>query len=522
MVFVFHCMHHHLITTHSLSFILSLSQDILVEHLHKDSSKLTKAQRLKLLASGAPEVLPLVEELKGVLGEIEQLDGAWSNVVLQSGGMHQKLYRGQNRGTSNAAIGQTERVALFKSYLEAKRLLLFCYATNIMYFLTLRSGGGATHRHPVMRQLLEIKYGLQKYHRLDQLYAGDIDKWSANEMIVDEEEEEEAEEADENEDEDSNEMEDEDDYHQNPDSDQEAALAEDDAEYSRPVTSKPGSFARNAQTKKRKAGVPLACAGDFGDFTDRSDALSTAKQSGGSGDAMTKLTDALKALAKKQKSAQSEKKSSKEKGASRKGITDDALDEVLDKRSKRKNPAPVDDSDDDDDDDDGGDENEDEDEDRDGFKALLGLGSGRIRRPAPMDDDDSFSAPISKKSKSSHKANPVPEDDLVERFGAAKKAFLTAKKDHYQPAPRYGGLQEVLDTGSKRAATYEMIKNKGLTPHRKKANRNPRVKKREMYNKAVVARKGQVREVVKVAEAGYGGELTGIKANLARSRKIAT
>jgi U3 small nucleolar RNA-associated protein 3 len=68
-----------------------------------------------------------------------------------------------------------------------------------------------------------------------------------------------------------------------------------------------------------------------------------------------------------------------------------------------------------------------------------------------------------------------------------------------------------------------MIKNKGLTPHRKKANRNPRVKKREAYHKAVVARKGQVRESVGGAAGdGYGGELTGIKSNLSRSRRLST
>ena len=67
---------------------------------------------------------------------------------------------------------------------------------------------------------------------------------------------------------------------------------------------------------------------------------------------------------------------------------------------------------------------------------------------------------------------------------------------------------------------YEIMKNRGLTPHRKKENRNPRVKKRHQYEKAIVRRKGQVREVIAGAAGSYGGELTGIKANIARSRKI--
>lgn len=44
----------------------------------------------------------------------------------------------------------------------------------------------------------------------------------------------------------------------------------------------------------------------------------------------------------------------------------------------------------------------------------------------------------------------------------------------------------------KRPITYEIAKNKGLTPHRKKELRNPRVKHRMKYRKAKIRRKGQV------------------------------
>lgn len=37
-----------------------------------------------------------------------------------------------------------------------------------------------------------------------------------------------------------------------------------------------------------------------------------------------------------------------------------------------------------------------------------------------------------------------------------------------------------------------MSKNKGLTPKRKKINRNPRVKHREKFRRANIKRKGQV------------------------------
>lgn len=44
----------------------------------------------------------------------------------------------------------------------------------------------------------------------------------------------------------------------------------------------------------------------------------------------------------------------------------------------------------------------------------------------------------------------------------------------------------------KRAITYKMAKNKGLTPHRKKELRNPRVKHKLKFRKALIRRKGAV------------------------------
>lgn len=109
---------------------------------------------------------------------------------------------------------------------------------------------------------------------------------------------------------------------------------------------------------------------------------------------------------------------------------------------------------------------------------------------------------------------------LLADYSNKKKQFQSTKQAQYAAEPRYGGFEESVGDGDKRAASYEIVKNKGLTPHRKKANRNPRVKKREKYAKAVVARKGQVRDVISGAAGAYGGEMTGIKANIARSRKI--
>ncbi|XP_055337227.1 something about silencing protein 10-like [Paramacrobiotus metropolitanus] len=71
----------------------------------------------------------------------------------------------------------------------------------------------------------------------------------------------------------------------------------------------------------------------------------------------------------------------------------------------------------------------------------------------------------------------------------------------------------------KRAVTYQIAKNKGITPYRKKEYRNPRVKHRMKYRKALISRKGQVKEH-RPELRKYGGEISGIRAGVIKSRKL--
>ena len=72
--------------------------------------------------------------------------------------------------------------------------------------------------------------------------------------------------------------------------------------------------------------------------------------------------------------------------------------------------------------------------------------------------------------------------DLYDAFTSKKRKYLDKKKEHYAVAPRYGSeMPEDLEQGERRAASYEIIKNRGLVAHKKKSNRNPRVKKKEQY-----------------------------------------
>ncbi|KAI9554237.1 hypothetical protein GHT06_019509 [Daphnia sinensis] len=80
-------------------------------------------------------------------------------------------------------------------------------------------------------------------------------------------------------------------------------------------------------------------------------------------------------------------------------------------------------------------------------------------------------------------------------------------------------VEEGEEEIGKRGINYQIAKNKGLTPHRSKEQRNPRVKHRMKFRKAKIRRKGQIREPRKELKK-YGGEISGIKATVIRSVKL--
>ena len=59
----------------------------------------------------------------------------------------------------------------------------------------------------------------------------------------------------------------------------------------------------------------------------------------------------------------------------------------------------------------------------------------------------------------------------------------------------------------------------GLTPHRKKEQRNPRVKHRKKFDKALKKRRSQIPDM-REQGGSYGGEKSGIKSGLTKSTKL--
>ncbi|XP_074003768.1 something about silencing protein 10 [Numenius arquata] len=123
---------------------------------------------------------------------------------------------------------------------------------------------------------------------------------------------------------------------------------------------------------------------------------------------------------------------------------------------------------------------------------------------------------------------PSDESDLDEEAALEYYKVMEEKlKLKRKRSEDHEGLEEEAaeaalegeDPGKKRGVTYQMIKNKGLTPRRKKIDRNPRVKHREKFRRAKIRRKGQVREVRRELQR-YSGEHSGIRAGVKKSRKL--
>lgn len=121
----------------------------------------------------------------------------------------------------------------------------------------------------------------------------------------------------------------------------------------------------------------------------------------------------------------------------------------------------------------------------------------------------------------------VEDDDYYDLVAARtnkKKSDKAALADAQKQAALQGGEvvpQEVVGADGKRKITYLIEKNKGLTPHRKKDVRNPRVKKRKKYDEKK-KKLASMKPIYKGGEGrgGYGGELTGIKKGLVKSTKL--
>ena len=108
-------------------------------------------------------------------------------------------------------------------------------------------------------------------------------------------------------------------------------------------------------------------------------------------------------------------------------------------------------------------------------------------------------------------------EDPIEYYKRIKRLQLQKRTRKVTFQDEMPESEEEVD--GKRRITYQIARNKGLTPKRKKEQRNPRVKHRKKYQKATTKYRHVVRPVEREL-VRYGGEKGGIKSRLSRSVKI--
>lgn len=138
-------------------------------------------------------------------------------------------------------------------------------------------------------------------------------------------------------------------------------------------------------------------------------------------------------------------------------------------------------------------------------------------------DDDDQEAALAEEIRGGH-VDPDSYYDLISSQSRQKKDDKKAFAQAQARAAKEGGqvqIQEEVGPDGKRAISYAIIKNRGLTPRRRKEIRNPRVKKKVKYEQKV-KKLATMRPVYKGGEGrgGYGGELTGIKTNVLKGTKL--
>ena len=128
-----------------------------MEQLARDVSKLTENQKLSLIKTQSPELLGLVAELTAHVQELRE------QVLPLRALVASKLANSED---------VDENVV---KYLEIKQQLMLSYSMNVVFYLFMKAQGSVVRGHPVMRQLLEFRYAMEKMRILDAKLQRDLD-----------------------------------------------------------------------------------------------------------------------------------------------------------------------------------------------------------------------------------------------------------------------------------------------------------------------------------------------------------
>ena len=111
------------------------------------------------------------------------------------------------------------------------------------------------------------------------------------------------------------------------------------------------------------------------------------------------------------------------------------------------------------------------------------------------------------------------DEEYVDAMSTRDRKRAAKEEKYRRQAGIVAQMEEEMNDGEKRDIGKKIMSNRGLTPHRNKEHKNPRKRLRDKFAKAVVRRKGQVR-AMRDDQGGYGGEASGIKTSVTKSRKF--
>ncbi|CAM9515519.1 unnamed protein product, partial [Ectocarpus sp. 8 AP-2014] len=485
----------------------------------RDTSKLSRRDKLELVLSEAPELPALLGEVRAQLGTLtESVQPLVSNVTAEIGASKDGMV-----------------------YLRTRQQLLLAYCMNVCFYMVLKAKGEPAKGHPVVRRLLSLRGLLEDMSSLDDKMSSQVDLLLralrsgvdlAGGSDNEEEEEEEGEEGqsdggrgvsaangrgksrvaanggsggssaeEEGEDVDEEGLEEE-----------EARFmggvggGSSDEDEDGGTDGPPGSSKGSKKKKRRRAArekaveearAKLAAGADgtsdalLGDFGDEDMDERPAMRGSGGGNMLQGMVNRI---------SQRDQAATARKGRGLQGDLDVPVRE-RDQTIRVRRPAPGEDSDVEE----GGSADSEDDD-------FLGGGGGGFMDGLPpgLLEGLSRSGGDGRKTKKKEGkrgrdgggkgAAEDEEDGFYASVAEEKERKKRAKKDKYEPQARIAGaLEAELEAEraargeTKRGASYTIIKNRGLTPHKNKLNRNPRSKKREAFRKATIRRKGQVR-----------------------------
>lgn len=489
--------------------MLGSDGDAEVEAVERDLSGLSAAQREQIVAAAAPELPVLLEDLRAGSREVAEIVEPLK-AMLAEGSM---------------------RTDKGMAYLDVKHMLLLNYCANLVFYLLLKAEGQPAKGHPVLQRLVEIRVWLEKMRPIDKKLQNHLEKLLRSEGVEvpggfpassgmaqggsgEEEEESGSEEG-------SGSEEDGGGAYEAPRRIRTTdALVDPDREV------RDAALERERSRRKRRGALIREIEREVEGRPEKEDTLG-----GGFHDAMRER-DEMREVAKARQEYEEAhfvrlNMTKEEKKDAKRRRRTSGLAELVDLgddleaagRIARMDEGPG---------------------RRKGMSAEDAEWLERKRKLAAVNSLSQAGTGSSDKkkrgSKEKAKANRMfgggadseSDDPEAEAFYAreAEKAAERKRKraEKYEDTwtPNVPGPEgDELEDGSKRGATKDIIKNKGLRPHRKKEVQNPRKKYRNRFEDKEKRRKGTVREVRDgAAGAAYGGELTGIKANVTKGRRL--